>query len=89
LLFRECHHGADVRRNVGPGVAVGADVPFGLAVGSGDAVAVTVVAGVGAGLDAAVCWSTLSPVAGSMAEALARPKDADKHKAYNQACGYC
>ena len=48
----------DVRRNVGAAVAVGADVPFGLVVGSGDAVAVTVVAGVGAGLDAAVGWST-------------------------------
>lgn len=89
MLFRECHHGVDVRRNVGLGVDVEADVSVGLAVGSGDAVAVAVVAGVGAGLDAAVCWSTLSPVAGSMAEALARPKDADKHKAYNQACWYC
>jgi hypothetical protein len=94
LLFRECHHGVDVRRNVGPGVAVGADVPFGLAVGSGDAVAVTVVAGVGAGLDAAAGWSTSRLVAElvieSAAEALPRlPKDEDKHKAYNQACGYC
>jgi hypothetical protein len=74
----------EVRRNVGLGVAVGVDVSFGLAVGSGDGVAVTLVAGVGAGLDAAVGWSTPR----SVAESLARlPKDADKHKAYNQACG--
>ena len=94
MLFPECPHGVDVRRNVGPAVAAGADVPFGLAVGSGDAVAVTVVAGVGAGLDAAVGWSTCRLVAELVIEsagvALARlPKDADKHKACNQACGYC
>jgi hypothetical protein len=80
----------DVSRNVGLGVAVEVDVSFGLAVGSGDVVAATVVAAVGARLDAAVGWSTSRWVAESMAEALARlPKDADKHKAYNQACGCC
>jgi len=82
--------GWHVRRNVGPGVAVGVDVSVGLVVGSGDGVAVTLVAGVGAGLDAAVGWSTSRWVAESVAEALARlPKDADKHKAYSQACRYC
>jgi len=39
----------NIRRNVELGVAVEVDLSDGLAVGSDDAVAVTVVAGVGAG----------------------------------------
>ena len=50
--------------------------------GSGDDVAVTVVAGVGVGLDVAVVANTSR----SVSEPVARlPKDADKHKAYNLA----
>jgi len=83
----------DVRRNVGLGVAVGADVFVGSGVGSGDGVAVTVVVGVGAGLDVAAGWSTSRSVAALVAvvaETLARLlKDADKHKGYNLASGYC
>jgi hypothetical protein len=84
----------NIRRNVGLGVAVGVDVSVGLAVGSGDDVAVTVVAALGVGLDAAVDWNRSRSVAESDPESewelvASLPRDADKHKAYNQACGRC
>ena len=90
-MGRRCYHGLDVRRNGLLEVAVGVDLSVGLAVGSDDAVAAIVVAGVGVGSDVAVVGSTSRsvPESESDPDSVARlPKDADKHRAYNQALMY-
>jgi len=75
--------GMAIRGNCGLGVGFGVDVSFGLAVGSVDGVAVTVVVGFGVGLDAAVVGSTSRsapvPESESVPESVAHlPKDAGR-----------